>query len=342
MARNLLFLIVLTCNWGYAQLATDSAPANLLMYPEFLGPNYTVSNVQFSGSMNAIGSFDATNTPIGLSTGIILTTGTVLNDTLGPIGPNNSSNEGFDNGYPGAAILQSLTSATLYNGAVLEFDFIPSVDSIELSYVFGSEEYPEFAPPNNSGFNDIFAIYLSGAGIPGYQNIARLPNSEIVGINTVNPINNTTYYVNNGDGFTPPFNIDPNYIEYDGYTTVLKAKASLLPGELYHIAIATSDAGDGIYDSGIFIESCTTCNFAVGLSSISTPTRLYPNPANQSLHFDAAQGPIKVRCYSAIGELMQETETTGILDVSHLSQGLYWFEYTMGTVNYKEKILIKH
>ena len=36
-------------------------------------------------------------------------------------------------------------------------------------------KYPEYAPPNNSSFNDVFGFFISGPGIAGLQNIAQVP-----------------------------------------------------------------------------------------------------------------------------------------------------------------------
>jgi gliding motility-associated-like protein len=138
----------------------------------------------------------------------------------------------------------------------MEFDFIPYSDTVEFKYVFGSDEYPEFAPPNNSGYNDVFGFFISGPGIAGIQNIAKLPNNgSIVSINNVNAITNSTYYNFNGDGNTAPYNSNPFYIQYDGFTDVLKAVSKVQCGQTYHLILAVADVGDGQWDSGIFLEA---------------------------------------------------------------------------------------
>jgi gliding motility-associated-like protein len=116
----------------------------------------------------------------------------------------------------------------------------------------------------NQGFNDVFGFFLSGPGIfgpyPGNAiNIALVPGSNTpVSIDSVNdgysgicttalpgPCVNCTYYVNNCSGVT---------VEYDGFTTVLTATAIIQKCLTYHIRLAIADAGDGIYDSGVFLE----------------------------------------------------------------------------------------
>lgn len=210
----------------------------------------------YNGSPTAISEFTATGTNLGIASGIVMTTGTVFNNGNGPQGPNNASSSGVDNNIGGSGLLSGITGGSqTFNAATLEFDFIPYSDTVRFRYVFGSEEYPEFAPPNNSSYNDVFGFFISGPGIPGNQNIAKLPSGSIVSINNVNQITNSGYYNNNGDGTSAPQNGSPFYIQYDGFTDVLEAVARVQCGETYHLILAIADVGDGIYDSGIFLEA---------------------------------------------------------------------------------------
>ncbi len=328
---------------AHTQLLTENvAPENIVQWGEFLGSNYQVANIQFTGAYESSGSYDASQTNIGLNRGLILTTGSCTDTMSGPFGPNDQANSGLDNGFPGYSLLNQIVGANSYNAAVLEFDFTPLIDSIEIEYVFGSEEYPEFAPPNNSTFNDVFGIFLSGPGISGLQNIAVLPNGQTVGINSINPVTNSTYYVNNGDGFTFPFNQSDQYIQYDGYTSVLKAKANLIIGETYHLIIAIADVNDGIYDSGIFLESCDSCVFNVGLMENENLSSVYPNPANDKVYlFDSAELAF-VQVYGLDGSLILKTTCTGTLNVENLESGQYIIQYDLnGSIN-RSRIVIIH
>lgn len=222
-----------------------------------LGPGVVVSNITYNGSPSAIGSFDASGTNLGINQGIVLTTGTVLANGSGPQGPNNQSGAGMDNNVGGSTQLSGIIGNTpTFNAAILEFDFIPYSDTVRFKYVFGSDEYPEFAPPNNSTYNDVFGFFISGPGITGSQNIARLPtNNSIVSINNVNAITNPSFYRFNGDGSSAPYNNSAQYIQYDGFTRVLEAVSRVQCGETYHLVIAVADVGDGMWDSGIFLEA---------------------------------------------------------------------------------------
>lgn len=242
----------------FSQLITNTgtSPSGLVQNV-LLGPGVTVSNIMYNGSPSSIGSFTATGTNLGINQGIVMTTGTVLNNGSGPQGPNNQAGAGIDNGAGGSGLLTNLINGVqTYNAAIMEFDFIPYSDTVEFKYVFGSDEYPEFAPPNNSGYNDVFGFFISGPGITGIQNIAKLPNNgSIVSINNVNAITNSTYYNFNGDGNTAPYNSNPFYIQYDGFTDVLKAVSKVQCGQTYHLILAVADVGDGQWDSGIFLEA---------------------------------------------------------------------------------------
>ncbi len=249
---------------GLGQLSTSvgMTPAQLVQNV-LLGSGVTVSNIQFTGSGGAIGSFNAAGTNLGIANGVLLTTGTVLNTGEGPHGPNNKPNAGIDNGTPGYPQLGSLLpSGTLtFNASVLEFDFIPYSDTVRFKYVFASEEYPEYV---GQIFNDVFAFFISGPGIPGgTQNMAKIPGTgTIIAINNVNngsanagPCTNCAYYVNNGTGANAPYNSSANYLQYDGFTKVLEAVSQVQCGQTYHLKIAIADVGDGIFDSGIFLEA---------------------------------------------------------------------------------------
>ena len=249
-----LFVLFINCSFGQLITSTAQSPSGLIQNV-LLGPGVTVSNINYSGSSGAIGSFTAAGTNLGIASGIVMTTGTVLNNGNGPQGPNNSGASGFDNNASGYPALTALIpgSTSTENAAILQFDFIPYSDTVSFKYVFGSEEYPEYV---GSTFNDVFAFFISGPGIPGgQQNIAVLPGGTPVTINNVNSGSNSAFFVNNGNGSQSPYNSSVNYVQYDGFTKVLEAVSKVQCGQTYHLIIAVADAGDGILDSGIFLEA---------------------------------------------------------------------------------------
>jgi gliding motility-associated-like protein len=226
-----------------------------------LGGGVVAFNITYNGSPAAIGFFNGVNSNIGLDSGIVMTTGTVLDQgtNFGPSGPNNQL-QSFDNGFPGDAQLTAVAGNQTFNAAILEFDFIPVSDTVQFRYVFASEEYPQFVGQN---YNDVFAFFLSGVSttFPA-TNIALLPTAppQPVTIATVNngqtnngPCVNCQFYINNTATGQNPQN--GQSVRYRGFTTVLTARANVICGETYHIKMAVADVLDGVYDSGVFLEA---------------------------------------------------------------------------------------
>lgn len=226
-----------------------------------LGGGVTVSNVTFNGqpagqSFIQIGSFNGSGCNVGLSQGVFLCTG----DIALAVGPNAQPDATLPTGGLGGfgdPDLDATSNSITEDAAILEFDFVPTGDSLNFNYVFGSEEYLEYV---GLGYNDVFGFFLSGPGISGpyangAENIALVPGTATpVAIDNVNTTSNPAYYVDNGDGFTFPNNSSAQYIQFDGFTVPLTAFALVQCGQSYHLKIAIADAGDGLLDSGVFLE----------------------------------------------------------------------------------------
>lgn len=301
--RNTFILLTITLSsvLSFGQLVTSTMSPQALVENVLIGNGVSASNIQFTGANNAIAYFNGQNSNIGMAEGLVITTGTAFGNGSGPIGPNNSASSGTDNGTPGYNLLNNLTTEPTYNASILEFDFVPSNDTVSFNFVFASEEYPEYVC---SDFNDVFAFFISGPNPAGgnyiNKNIALIPGTNTpIAINNVNSgqvgangsqggcgsggLSNSQYYVNNNFG---------NTVQYDGFTTVLKALSKVECGETYHLRIAIADVGDGIYDSGIFLEA----------NSLESP-----NPVNittsidndifgdgKTIAEDCAQGEIRI------------------------------------------------
>ncbi|MFK7786834.1 MAG: choice-of-anchor L domain-containing protein, partial [Crocinitomicaceae bacterium] len=260
-------LFLLNAPMMFSQITMTSGQ-NAQQLAEFLaGPNITVTNAVLSQgntilpsltSSPAAGTFAGVNSDIGFDSGVILSSGNI---TEAP-GPNFTANAGANLGYSGTAQMNGLAGATTFDAITLEFDFEVQSSFIQFNYVFASEEYPEFAPPNNSSFNDVFAFFISGPGIVGEQNIALVPNSTSpVTINNINPVTNSQYYIDNSTGLD---------IEFDGFTTILEAtRNNLTPCEVYHLKLVISDAGDGVYSSAVFLQENSLVQ---GLVEVQTQT----------------------------------------------------------------------
>ncbi|HNP50038.1 MAG TPA: choice-of-anchor L domain-containing protein, partial [Bacteroidia bacterium] len=175
----ILFLVVL-CTESKAQVMITPGLTAQQLVQSMLGIGVTATNVSFTGTLSATAGFVEPSNNFGIRNGIVLTTG---NPNRVP-GPNNMDSASIDNFLPGDSLLDLYTTAFTQDATILEFDFVPTSDSIAFNYVFGSEEYNEFV---FSGYNDIFGFFISGPGINGVQNIALVPGTATpVSIDSIN------------------------------------------------------------------------------------------------------------------------------------------------------------
>ena len=271
--------------FNYGQLNMVSAQqsgnwADYYVQEVLLGTGVEAFNVTFTGCDTTggnegldslqIGEFTSTNTIVDLPYGLMLHTGSVEEFGQGA---------NFSDGVSDIDLDSLLPGFTMNNAAILEFDFIPQGDTVRFNYVFGSLEYPTYVC---SAFNDVFGFFLSGPGINGNfenngENIALVPGTNIpVSINTINDVAggssctqpcpcNSQYYINN-NGFANDTNVG-----FTGLTVNLEAKHWVNCGDTYHIKLAISDAGDGVLNSGVFLEggSFTSNLIEVNIASVN-------------------------------------------------------------------------
>ena len=303
---------MLNINVHYSQIVIDNnAPyhdVNWLVNNILLGGGVTATNHSYDGDSVQIGWFNAVNTGLGIDSGIVLASGEIalLDPTSTPtfpILPNTATDPDLltvANSVPPllpAPFTNSFTVNGIYDVAKLEFDFIPTSDTIKFNYVFGSQEYFGF---ENSNYNDVFGFFLSGPGIAGPYtspaihpngaiNLAVVPNSNpplpitISSINSVTPINQQ-YFVDNQSGLD-------TIADADGLTTVLTATAVVQCGETYHIRLSIADGSDASLNSYVWLEagsfSSPTLNIVDNLGIDSTFMQI---PCNSSITLTADGG----------------------------------------------------
>ncbi|MCB0533661.1 MAG: choice-of-anchor L domain-containing protein [Lewinellaceae bacterium] len=242
-------------------IEVETAVNNTDIVDAILAPGTTVTITDIKCNTGAYGTFGfaSDNNDLGLRKGLLLTSGSVDNVP----GPNNQDDATFAQltaGDPDLDYLSTLQGSTVTSedACVVEMDVFVASDELTFEYIFGSEEYPEYA---NDVFNDIFAFLASGPGIAGdpnlggAQNIAVLPGTATpVQINSVNNVINWEYYRNNGvwEGST---------LQYDGFTSdflgvkkSLTARVDVIPCNTYHLKLAIADRFDPLFDSGVFIS----------------------------------------------------------------------------------------
>lgn len=259
---------------SFAQLTVSGGTnATTLVQNTLLGTGVTATNITYSGSNQALGTFNGANSNIGLSSGIILCTGQINLAT----GPNNAGGSGNDNNGNGDPDLDALSGFQTFDAGIIEFDFIPLNDTVTFRYVFASEEYNEYVCGT---VNDVFGFFVSGPGIVGAQNLAVLPVSGTqVSINTVNngsvgsngSASNSPCILSNAGFFVDNDNPPGPTVQYDGFTTVLTATMIIQPCTTYHIKIAIADGGDGVFDSAVFLEA-NSFSSGIPVSAVAAAT----------------------------------------------------------------------
>lgn len=223
---------------AWAQLVVDATQTSNQLVDLILGDGIVATNVVLNCPTGASASFDGSATNVGINTGVLLTTGAVAVAATA----NNNTGAGVCSGAAGDPSVEVVANETTYDACILEFDIVPTCSQLNFTFVFASEEYPEYI---NREFADGMVITISGPGFVGNQNIAFVPGTSTpVSIQTVNGSSNSAYYVNNGGGA----------IQYDGFTTPITATANVTSCQRYHVKIAVADAADCIFDSGLFIE----------------------------------------------------------------------------------------
>ena len=272
--KTALFTLTFAIQAAFGQIVVNNAftPAQLVTN-YLVGSGVSVSNVTFTGNNGQIAYFNGSGSNIGLPFGVMMSSGYVTD-----IVPPNEPNTGQFNGPGDADLLataQSVTSnpaagsiTSTNDAAVLEFDFIPSGDSVNFNFVFASEEYLTYV---NTVFNDAFGFYLSGpnpaGGAYNVENLALVPGtSEPITISTIHPGFNSEYYIGNPSGHS-----------FNGFTTPIAIKFAVTCGQSYHFKFAVADCQDDYLDTGVFLEggSFSSSGVDIAVATVSGDTAIY-------------------------------------------------------------------
>jgi hypothetical protein len=303
---------------------------------QLAGSNVNISGVTINqGSTgNQTGTFTGGSTGtagplLGIENGVLLVTGTATTAD----GPNRFSSRTTGNELgPTSTSLATVDPGTQYDTVTLQFNVVPTGNTLSMEYLFASEEYNEFVCTT---FNDAMGIFVSGPGITGEVNIAKL-DQTLAGfsINEINrgvagaasstypsPCNknNSQFFVNNIENYnetitatnsatTPAIQSSYTNVEYDGFTKPLAASFAVQPNQTYTIKVVTADIGDAQWDGGVFVDVINSYNLDYGdapdsykTSTVNQAIQL-PGPARHSV-------PLSPNVY--LGALPPDVETNG-------------------------------
>ena len=280
--RKILFFLGLCCQafMAAAQIdVVDNQTAQSLAQ-SLVGQGVIMLNPVLNCPGVANGKFAVIGTSnLGIDSGIVLTSGRAM--TVGTLqgvnGPSINAGPTLNNGGPGDPQLNTVLNGLLSaDRCALEFDFVPTGDTIKFDYAFGSSEYASYSCSN---YNDIFGFFISGPGYTGPTNIALIPGTNIpICVNSTTGVLSgslctsmgpgspfSQYYINNAGGTS---------ITYRGFTTVFTAVANVIPCDTFHLKLAIADGSssgtDRILDSGVFLKAGSLNSNNITLASESS------------------------------------------------------------------------
>jgi len=279
---QLILLVVSVFGFSQTPVTYTANPTDAQINTALIGNNINItgSTLNFGDRATQIATFtNGTAAALQMNNGVFFGTGTVAK----LLTTNNARNSTDD--IPTTATFTDADLTAIDATAtrdVVSYSFTvtlgPKATTLNIRYQFGSEEYPDYVGTN---FDDAFGFFVTGPGISGTANLARLPNNNPTSINKVNfgtpgfntaaggPVaaydgSQSALYINNGHNTTVsggklvqntnpgPF---PVAVQFNGITKLITYSLSgLTPGGTYTFKIVIADAGDASLDSGVFIN----------------------------------------------------------------------------------------
>jgi hypothetical protein len=241
------------------QYTNEQLVSNILVN----NPCVTISNVTSStgtnfGSVNGIGYFTNTNPSFPISSGLVLSSGSVANVP----GPNLTTLSDGITAWTGDPALEAIITAATgqvmvsHNASKLEFDFTSLNEFMSFDFLFASDEYGTY----QCTYSDAFAFLLTDLATGITTNLAVVPGTtDPVSVVTIrdNAFNTACSSVNPGF-FDTYFTGNANYTSatnFNGQTALMTAFSPILPNHPYHIKLVVADRADDIFDSAVFIKS---------------------------------------------------------------------------------------
>lgn len=226
----------------------------------------------FTNGLSVPGFFDSDR-------GIVLSSGEV-SDIAGPNANDETSNRmPFVAGSDGDPDFDALSTSSdgTFDAVYIVIDFTPLGDRVSGTFVFSSEEYNEYAPPDGAAsagneFFDVMGFFVNGV------NYSTNADGSDVSINTVNRTLNSSDYIDNdfGDfGGATPFDIEP-----DGFTRRLTWIAPVNPGVSNTLKFGVADGGDDDLDSWLLVDE--------------NSFRIFDDPADVDLALSVSDSRVQV------------------------------------------------
>ncbi len=285
MLKQLLLASILCFCLGTAkaQLFVDTSyTVEQMVYGFFGSTGDTISNVSFAGSPMAMAFFEGSQSNIGINAGLLITSGSAEN----AVGPNDSESETSVLGQPGSQWLNALIPGyQTEDASVITMDIMPSTDTLRFRYVFASEEYQEYV---GSQFNDVFAFFVEGPGLPQGDTII-VPADTVVYYNYCNTCIDTVLVLNEEfcylDTLTQNFVCIPpgDTIYFYCYEAICDTTEYIYPGYTYYSP------------GGVNIAQIPNTNIPVAINNLNQNTfsqYFVDNTGGATVQYDAFTTPL--------------------------------------------------
>lgn len=275
--------LVLFSSFAFSQVTYVGGPTNAQINAAIIGSNITITGGTLNNGVRNSQIATFTN---GLAAGLEINNGaffgTGINSLL--LATNNTI---FAGGQPaGGATFNDANLTAIDSNAnhdVVSYSFTvtlgPKATTLNVRYQFGSEEFPDYV---GTQYDDAFGFFVTGPGIAGTANLARLPNGNPTSINKVNygvpgfqstsgaPVaaydgSQSSLYLNNGHPTTIAASKlvendnsgpKPIAVQFNGITKAINYTLSgLTPNGVYTFKIIIADSFDDRFDSGVFVNS---------------------------------------------------------------------------------------
>ncbi|KEO53228.1 choice-of-anchor L domain-containing protein [Thioclava indica] len=225
-----------------AELTYDLNATAMEMAQTIFGSGVTVNSATYTGDSRSSAIYsDADTISPGVApsdSGVILSTGYADSFTRNSGDVNGSTSTSTDTNGPSDSDFNAMAGTNTYDASILDVNFTPVGDTMTLTFVFASEEYPEYI---NSSFNDFFGIWVNGT--PATVNVGDGSTS----VSNVNGGANDSLYIDNtGDSYNT---------EMDGFTVTMSVTFPVNAGVPNTLKIGVADVSDTQYDSNVLIAA---------------------------------------------------------------------------------------
>ncbi|NIY73229.1 Hint domain-containing protein [Marivivens donghaensis] len=225
------------------ELGYDSNASAVDMAQTIFGDGTTVLDASFTGDAGSSAIYSNGYLSDGVvpsETGLILSTGDAEDFTNRRGQANQNTNTSTDHWWnnDNDAGFNELAGTNTYDASYLDVTFIPDGDVMTMTFVFSSEEYPEYT---GSIYNDVVGVWVNG------ENIPVSVGDGSTAISNINQSTNLNLFVSNTES---QYNT-----EMDGFTVKMTLVMPVNSGEVNTIRIGIADVGDAQYDSNLIIAA---------------------------------------------------------------------------------------